>query len=215
MDWRRVFFRCTILRHFLARPRGVLSETYRYEEISLFPKDLNENYHPSDFAEKVVDPKSFRNILTSTLGWTVSFVLAFFLVVQLTYTRETIRLLDERQISLAQATADSIATRYRNLGIIAEGALDDFPSQDPSSVAWQRVLQKIQRFAPAVSLHLEKARDNTSHCFLQKLENKVSMSSMFLFLFPLIHHNGMAILPLRCKTLFGFPRPGGLYPMRV
>lgn len=65
----------------------VLSETYRYEEISLFPKDLNENYHPSDFAEKVVDPKSFRNILTSTLGWTVSFVLAFFLVVQLTYTR--------------------------------------------------------------------------------------------------------------------------------
>ena len=89
MDWRRVFFRCTILRHFLARPRGVLSETYRYEEISLFPKDLNENYHPSDFAEKVVDPKSFRNILTSTLGWTVSFVLAFFLVVQLTYTRET------------------------------------------------------------------------------------------------------------------------------
>ena len=52
MDWRRVFFRCTILRHFLARPRGVLSETYRYEEISLFPKDLNENYHPSDFAEK-------------------------------------------------------------------------------------------------------------------------------------------------------------------
>ena len=156
MDWRRVFFRCTILRHFLARPRGVLSETYRYEEISLFPKDLNENYHPSDFAEKVVDPKSFRNILTSTLGWTVSFVLAFFLVVQLTYTRETIRLLDERQISLAQATADSIATRYRNLGIIAEGALDDFPSQDPSSVAWQRVLQKIQRFAPAVSLHLEK-----------------------------------------------------------
>lgn len=91
MDWRRVFFRCTILRHFLARPRGVLSETYRYEEISLFPKDLNENYHPSDFAEKVVDPKSFRNILTSTLGWTVSFVLAFFLVVQLTYTRETIR----------------------------------------------------------------------------------------------------------------------------
>ena len=68
MDWRRVFFRCTILRHFLARPRGVLSETYRYEEISLFPKDLNENYHPSDFAEKVVDPKSFRNILTSTLG---------------------------------------------------------------------------------------------------------------------------------------------------
>lgn len=74
MDWRRVFFRCTILRHFLARPRGVLSETYRYEEISLFPKDLNENYHPSDFAEKVVDPKSFRNILTSTLGWTVSFV---------------------------------------------------------------------------------------------------------------------------------------------
>ena len=156
MDWRRVFFRCTILRHFLARPRGVLSETYRYEEISLFPKDLNENYHPSYFAEKVVDPKSFRNILTSTLGWTVSFVLAFFLVVQLTYTRETIRLLDERQISLAQATADSIATRYRNLGIIAEGALDDFPSQDPSSVAWQRVLQKIQRFAPAVSLHLEK-----------------------------------------------------------
>ena len=127
MDWRHVFFRCTILRHFLARPRGVLSETYRYEEISLFPKDLNENYHPSDFAEKVVDPKSFRNILTSTLGWTVSFVLAFFLVVQLTYTRETIRLLDERQISLAQATADSIATRYRNLGIIAEGALDDFP----------------------------------------------------------------------------------------
>ena len=189
MDWRRVFFRCTILRHFLARPRGVLSETYRYEEISLFPKDLNENYHPSDFAEKVVDPKSFRNILTSTLGWTVSFVLAFFLVVQLTYTRETIRLLDERQISLAQATADSIATRYRNLGIIAEGALDDFPSQ--------------------------RSRDNTSHCFLQKLENKVSMSSMFLFLFPLIHHNGMAILPLRCKTLFGFPRPGGLYPMRV
>lgn len=88
MDWRRVFFRCTILRHFLARPRGVLSETYRYEEISLFPKDLNENYHPSDFAEKVVDPKSFRNILTSTLGWTVSFVLAFFLVVQLTYTRK-------------------------------------------------------------------------------------------------------------------------------
>ena len=69
---------------------------------------------------------------------------------------ETIRLLDERQISLAQATADSIATRYRNLGIIAEGALDDFPSQDPSSVAWQRVLQKIQLFAPAVSLHLEK-----------------------------------------------------------
>lgn len=157
MDWRRVFFRCTILRHFLARPRGVLSETYRYEEISLFPKDLNENYHPSDFAEKVVDPKSFRNILTSTLGWTVSFVLAFFLVVQLTYTRETIRLLDERQISLAQATADSIATRYRNLGIIAEGALDDFPSQDPSSVAWQRVLQKIQRFAPAVSLHLKRS----------------------------------------------------------
>lgn len=83
MDWRRVFFRCTILRHFLARPRGVLSETYRYEEISLFPKDLNENYHPSDFAEKVVDPKSFRNILTSTLGWTVSFVLAFFLVVHI------------------------------------------------------------------------------------------------------------------------------------
>lgn len=115
------------LAAFLARPRGVLSETYRYEEISLFPKDLNENYHPSDFAEKVVDPKSFRNILTSTLGWTVSFVLAFFLVVQLTYTRETIRLLDERQISLAQATADSIATRYRNLGIIAEGALVRFP----------------------------------------------------------------------------------------
>ena len=82
---------------------------------------------------------------------------------------ETIRLLDERQISLAQATADSIATRYRNLGIIAEGALDDFPSQDPSSVAWQRVLQKIQRFAPAVSLHLEKvplspeAREQSIH----------------------------------------------------
>ena len=90
MDWRRVFFRCTILRHFLARPRGVLSETYRYEEISLFPKDLNENYHPSDFAEKVVDPKSFRNILTSTLGWTVSFVLAFFLVVQLTYSESSV-----------------------------------------------------------------------------------------------------------------------------
>lgn len=215
MDWRRVFFRCTILRHFLARPRGVLSETYRYEEISLFPKDLNENYHPSDFAEKVVDPKSFRNILTSTLGWTVSFVLAFFLVVQLTYTRETIRLLDERQISLAQATADSIATRYRNLGIIAEGALDDFPSKIPALLLGSEYCRKfsvLHLLYPCIS---KRSRDNTSHCFLQKLENKVSMSSMFLFLFPLIHHNGMAILPLRCKTLFGFPRPGGLYPMRV
>lgn len=215
MDWRRVFFRCTILRHFLARPRGVLSETYRYEEISLFPKDLNENYHPSDFAEKVVDPKSFRNILTSTLGWTVSFVLAFFLVVQLTYTRETIRLLDERQISLAQATADSIATRYRNLGIIAEGALDDFLPKIPALLLGSEYCRKfsvLHLLYPCIS---KRSRDNTSHCFLQKLENKVSMSSMFLFLFPLIHHNGMAILPLRCKTLFGFPRPGGLYPMRV
>ena len=147
--------------HFLstgvhARTREVPSETYRYEEIPLFPKDLNENYHPADFAERVVDPKSFRNILTSTLGWTVGFVLALFLIVQLTYTRETIRLLDERQISLAHATVDSISTRYRNLGLIAGGVLEDFPFQNSSPADWQRALQKIQRFAPAVSLHLEK-----------------------------------------------------------
>lgn len=142
------------------------------------------------------------------------FCTGLLLVVQLTYTRETIRLLDERQISLAQATADSIATRYRNLGIIAEG-FRRFPFPRSQLCCLAASTAENSAFCTCC-IPASRKGPGTIRVIAFSRSSRTKYPWAVCFCFYSRWFTTMAWLSCHWGAKhFGFPRPGGLYPMRV
>lgn len=92
------------------REEDVHDTLYQHRNIELFPKDLNKDYNPWDFYDEPVEPKSFRNQITSALAWTVGVPLVLFLVLQQESMKRTTSMLDEREhIILAAVESSAVA----------------------------------------------------------------------------------------------------------
>lgn len=92
----------------------------RLRQISLFPEDLNKDFNPSNFYEERVEPKSFRNLVTNMLGWTVGIPLVLLLVIQQQNIEAFSSYLDREQRGFTEA----VATRTGELLSILEGVAD-------------------------------------------------------------------------------------------
>lgn len=92
------------------REEDVHDTLYQHRNIELFPKDLNKDYNPWDFYDEPVEPKSFRNQITSALAWTVGVPLVLFLVLQQESMKRTTSMLDQREhVILAAVESSAVA----------------------------------------------------------------------------------------------------------
>lgn len=139
-----------------AREEDVRDTLYQHRNIELFPKDLNADYNPWDFYDEPVEPKSFRNQITSALAWTVGVPLLLFLVLQQESMKRTTAMLDQREQIILKAVESSAAEALkalpRTLTTVSQLQIQEYGAD----LHPDRLLQTLQLRHPVEGLLIER-----------------------------------------------------------
>lgn len=118
---------------------------------SIFPDDLNKDFDPNVFAEERVEPKSFRNVFTSTLLWTMFIPLVMMITIHQQFIAETNRWADQQQAEITAAWGTAISEEFRRIESSADrlAALPFGAAQRVAEELYGRGIVNVREIEPS------------------------------------------------------------------
>lgn len=118
---------------------------------SIFPDDLNKDFDPNVFAEERVEPKSFRNVFTSTLLWTMFIPLVMMITIHHQFISETNNWADQQQAEVTAAWGTSISEQFRSMELSASrlAALPFDAAQRVAEELYGRGIVNVHEISPS------------------------------------------------------------------
>lgn len=144
---------------------------------SIFPDDLNKDFDPNVFAEERVEPKSFRNIFTTTLLRTMCIPLTMMIIIHQQFISETNEWADQQQVEITKSWSSSIADELHEISLSASRlAAMPFPSAEQAAkVVYGPGIVNIRNF-----YRTESETDASSLTNLRTTSEAIGTTRMFI-----------------------------------